>query len=218
MIVLVITRQHFLQQMLIQALSADSGVVAASGSCHPAVDAAAQSHPPHLVVVDTAHPERFRQVSGLRARFPAVKVVVLAVSGGDEEVLAWAEIGVSGYVEPDTSTEQLILTLRRAAAGEVVCPPRLTALLLKRFSAPSTVRVEMGGTSELTRREFDVVKLVAQGLANKLIARQLQIAEATVKNHVHSILEKWNVRTRGEAAACYRRSESKDAYRFREAA
>ena len=218
MVVFVITRQHFLQQMLIQALSADSGVVAANGSCHQAVNAAAQSSPPHLVVVDTAHPERFRQVSELRTRFPTVRVVVLAVTGGDEEALAWAEIGISGYIEPDTSTEQLILTLRRAAAGEVVCPPRLTALLLRRFSAPSTVRVEMGGTFDLTRRELDVVKLVAQGLGNKLIARQLQIAEATVKNHVHSILGKWNVRTRGEAAACYQRSKSEDGYRFREAA
>ena len=215
MVVLVITRQHFLQQMLIEALSADSGIAASAPGSYPPGDAAPA---PRLVVVDTAHPERFRQVFDIRARFPAVKIVVLGVTESDEEILAWAEIGISGYVEPDTSIEQLVLALRRAASGEIGCPPRLTRLLLRRFGAAPRVPTETGGIHALTRRELDVVKLVAEGLGNKRIARQLQIAEATVKNHVHSILGKWNLRSRGEAAACYRRSASDNPFALLKAA
>ena len=95
--------------------------------------------------------------------------------------------------------------VRRAGAGEVVCPPRLTALLLNRFADRSTDRTTRAGIHALTPREREIVELLADGLPNKLIARRLHVALPTVKNHVHSILDKWDVRSRGEAAARYRR-------------
>lgn len=144
-------------------------------------------------------------------------MVVLAVTDQEEDFLAWADIGISGYIEPDTSTEQLIATVRRAASGEVVCPPRLTSLLLKRFTTQSQNRALRGGIHDLTAREQEVLELLAEGLCNKRIARRLKIAESTVKNHVHSILEKCDVRSRGEAAAAYRRAKPEPARMNRDA-
>ena len=87
----------------------------------------------------------------------------------------------------------------------MACPPRLTALLLNRFTSRSSERAERAGIFSLTSREQEIAELLADGLSNKLIARRLSVALPTVKNHVHSILEKWDCRSRGEAAARYRR-------------
>jgi len=141
-----------------------------------------------------------------------VKVIVLAVRERDEEFLAWVRIGISGYLGPDTSAHDLISILRRAGAGEVVCPPRLTALLMNRFANRSNDHVTRAGIHALTSREQEIVALLADGLSSKLIARRLCLALATVlclalatvKNHIHNILDKWDVRSRGEAAAYYR--------------
>jgi DNA-binding CsgD family transcriptional regulator len=95
--------------------------------------------------------------------------------------------------------------VRRAAAGDVVCPPRLTALLLNGFANRANDRTTRAGIHVLTSREREIAALLADGMSNKLIARRLNVALPTVKNHVHSILDKWDVRSRGEAAARYRR-------------
>jgi len=110
----------------------------------------------------------------------------------------------AGYLEPDTSARDLVATVRRAAAEEVVCPPRLTALLFSRLADRSSGRITRAGIHVLTCREREIAALLADGLSNKLIARRLCVAVPTVKNHIHSILDKWDVRSRGEAAARYR--------------
>ncbi len=212
MTVLIVSRVQFLREMLQQALRSAAGIVALDGS-DPDLIEAAHGLVPDIVIVDSSHPDGFARIRALRARFPDILVIVLAIGESDEDFFAWASIGIAGYVEPETSTEELVAIIRRAGAGETVCPPRLTALLLSRFSqqagagGPARASVHV-----LTGRERDVLLLLAEGLSNKLIARQLSLAEATVKNHVHSILEKWDLRSRGEAAACYRQSIADSAF------
>ena len=172
---------------------------------------------PDVVVIDSSHPAGFAIVSAIRAQFPSVNLVVLALSDREEDFLAWANIGISGYVPPETPLDELIAIIRRSAAGEVVCPPRLTALLLSRFASQMGMAKARAGVHHLTRREREVLEFLADGLSNKLIARRLRIAEATVKNHVHSILEKWDLRSRGEAAARYRESGQEQATQFQNA-
>ena len=222
MIVLILTRMHFLREMLQQTLSVAGIPVATDGpEEHRRTDAFDGAMPetiPSLVLVDSSHPEGFAELAAIRARLGNIMAVVLAVTNRDEDFLAWADIGISGYLEPNTSTDQLIATVRRAAAGEVVCPPRLTSLLLKRFTSQSQSRSLRGGIHDLTARERQVLECLADGLCNKRIARRLHIAESTVKNHVHSILEKCDVRSRGEAAAAYRRSNPEPAASFRDVA
>lgn len=211
MAVLVCTQMQFLREMLVQTLVNEAGAISLSADQADTACGAAPLKPPELMVVDARHPDAFTKVSDVRARFPMVAVVVLAATDQQDEFLAWASIGISGYVEPDTSSSQLVTVLRRAAAGEVVCPPRLTAVLLKHKANAANAQPAIGGIFELTRREREVMEQMVEGLCNKRIARQLRIAESTVKNHVHSILEKWDVRSRGEAAALYRRSTSERA-------
>jgi DNA-binding CsgD family transcriptional regulator len=82
--------------------------------------------------------------------------------------------------------------------------------MLSRFSGGPNGHAIRGNVHELTLREREVAQLLAQGMSNKLIARELHLALSTAKNHVHSILEKWNVCSRGEAAARYRQMIEKD--------
>ena len=206
MVLLVCTQMQFLREMLAQALAVEAADAPLPNDPADITSGNAPPRPLELMVVDARHPDAFTEVSDVRIQFPLVAVVVLAATEKQDEFLVWASIGISGYVEPDTSSSQLVTILRRVAAGEVVCSPRLTAVLLKHKPAVVSVPPAIGGIFELTRREREVVEQLAEGLCNKRIARKLRIAESTVKNHVHSILEKWDLRTRGEAAARYRQS------------
>jgi two-component system nitrate/nitrite response regulator NarL len=205
MVILFISHVHFLREALVEVLRGGEGIMAFGAFSRETADAVTAEFTPNLVVIDSSHPEAMALVSVVRTRLPKVSVVVLATRERDEDFLLWADIGISGYLGPDTSSRDLISTVRRAAAGEVVCPPRLTALLLNRFADRSSDRATRAGIHALTPREREIMELLADGLPNKLIARRLQVALPTVKNHVHSILDKWDVRSRGEAAARYRR-------------
>lgn len=205
MVILFISHVHFLREAMVAILRGDDGFQAVGASSHETASAAALEFKPDIVVIDASHPDGTALVAAVRTHVSKVSVVVLAMREQDEDFLAWADIGISGYLGPDTSARDLISTVRRAGAGEVVCPPRLTALLLNRFADRSNDRATRAGIHALTPREREIVELLADGLPNKLIARRLRVALPTVKNHVHSILDKWDVRSRGEAAARYRR-------------
>ena len=205
MVILFISHVHFLREAMVAILRETDGLKVVGAFSHETADAAAIEFSPSIVVIDASHPDGTALVGAVRAHLPKVSVVVLAMRERDEDFLAWADIGISGYLGPDTSARDLISTVRRAGAGEVVCPPRLTALLLNRFADRSSDRATRAGIHALTPREREIVELLADGLPNKLIARRLRVALPTVKNHVHSILDKWDVRSRGEAAARYRR-------------
>ncbi len=204
MIILVISHVHLLREALAAALHGAEDSEAFGASSHDTVETVTLEFPPGLVVVDASHPEGMTLVASVRASLPRVKVVVLATRERDHDFFAWAEIGISGYLGPDTSAREILAAVRRAEAGDVVCSPRLTALMLGRLAGGSNVRAAGSSIHELTVREGEVAELLAKGMSNKLIARQLRIAAPTAKNHVHNILGKWNVCSRGEAAAYHR--------------
>ena len=125
---------------MVEILRGNNDHQVSSAFSHETVEAAALELAPSLVVVDASHPKAVALVAAVRAHLPKVSVVVLAMQEQDEDFLAWADIGISGYLEPCTSTQDLISAVRRAGAGEVVCPPRLTALLMNRFAGRSGER------------------------------------------------------------------------------
>jgi DNA-binding NarL/FixJ family response regulator len=137
----------------------------------------------------------------LRRALPQVKIVAFAVVDSDQELLAYAAAGVAGYVTQDGSLDDLAAAVIGALKGELFCSPRLASLLFQRVAVLSDSRDAPEEASGLTHRERQVASLLSQGLSNKEIAGSLRIGSATVKNHVHSILEKLHVRRRGEAAA-----------------
>ena len=155
---------------------------------------------PHVVLVDLAA-EGLMVARALRLEAPEARLVALAIHEVETEVIAWAEAGIAGYVSRQASLADLSATIRRAAVGEFVCPPQITANLVRRLSDMAARAPATGGLAHLTTRELDVVRLIGRGLSNKEIARELSIALPTVKNHVHSVLEKLQVRRRGEAVS-----------------
>jgi DNA-binding NarL/FixJ family response regulator len=132
---------------------------------------------------------------------PAIKVLALAVGHVDHELIAYAEAGIVGYVPREATVDDLVISIRAALRGELVCSPRVAGLLFQHLAALSRARQLPGENNQLTPREREIMELIQQGHSNKEIARSLRIAPATAKNHVHNILEKLQVSRRGEAAA-----------------
>jgi two-component system nitrate/nitrite response regulator NarL len=155
---------------------------------------------PDVVVLDPRTedgPDLAREVSRSQ---PAVRIVVFSATSNEQEVLRYAEAGVAGYVSLESSREDLVEIVQSAARGELLCPPNVAAALLRRVHVLAPRRPKLD-ESPLTARELEVAELMEAGLSNKQIALQLHIELATVKNHVHRILEKLDARRRGEAVA-----------------
>jgi two-component system nitrate/nitrite response regulator NarL len=128
-----------------------------------------------------------------------LKVVVLGLSEEEAHIVACARAGIAGYVTLDGTLHELVQRARDATVGEFNCPPRVAATLLRSLAVSTMVDNPRTATGRLTPRESEIVQLIARGLSNKQIARHLTIQVATVKNHVHNILEKLGVRRRADA-------------------
>ena len=140
------------------------------------------------------------------ALLPALKIIAFAVEELEESVLACARAGICGYVARDGSVEDLVAAIASALKGELLCSPKIAGLLFTQVAKHSeahrrTVRLD----AVLTSREQEIARLLACNLRNKEIARRLQLGPATIKNHVHSILQKLQVRDRSEVARLHLR-------------
>jgi len=159
-----------------------------------------------VVLLDVGTPGGLDMLLAFRQALPDLKIVAIAVADVEQEVVACAEAGVSGFVSRNGSIQDLVTAVQCAVRNELVCSPRIAALLFSRIAAIGSERNHGRDNNALTRREHEIVSLMTQGLSNKEIARQLCIQNATVKNHIHSILGKLEVRRRGEVAARIRAS------------
>lgn len=159
---------------------------------------------PEVVLVDTATVECPAAIRAVRRIVPGVKVLALGVPESMEELLAYAEAGVSSYVTREQSPDELVAAIESAARGEALCSPRVVAALLERVAALASEREPVLPSVRLTAREQEIIALIDLGFSNKQIARELCIELATVKNHVHHILAKLKVTRRADAAARWR--------------
>jgi len=160
---------------------------------------------PDVILLDRTMPESLALIAELRATHPAVQVVALGVDEDPPDVLACAESGASAYVARDASIDDLVATIARARNDQLVCSPRMASALFRRLATLAATRPNETGAVQLTGRERQIARLLDDGLSNKEIAARLGIGVATVKNHVHNLLEKLAVRRRGEAARAVRR-------------
>jgi two-component system, NarL family, nitrate/nitrite response regulator NarL len=151
-----------------------------------------------VALLDAPAPEAVDLAAPATAE-PDVKL--LAVGVPDEEAVEWLQAGVSGCVRPEASLEEVAGALARVARGEIVAEPEVQARLLRRVRGLAAEAPEAAEEARLTRREREVLVLIAEGLSNAEIALRLNIELSTVKNHVHSILLKFGVHSRAEAAA-----------------
>lgn len=160
---------------------------------------------PDVILVDAATVRASEMVVHVTDVLPGTPVVAFAVAECDEEeVLACAEAGVAGFVERSATIDDLVTVLHSAARGEMSCSPRVAAVVFRQMARLSAYREVALHNPGLTPREEEVVWLIEHGLSNKEIAQRLGIEVATVKNHVHNLLEKLHVRRRGDVAAVAR--------------
>jgi DNA-binding NarL/FixJ family response regulator len=161
---------------------------------------------PDAIIFDITTRDGLQLARELHARLPETKIVALAVSDIDGEIMTGAMAGISGYVHRDAGIGELVAEVLNAVRGELHCSPQLAARLLAQIASLSFGEAGASKASAdvrraLTQRETEILVLVEQGLSNKEIARALNISFATVKNHVHHILEKLNVHRRTQALA-----------------
>lgn len=158
---------------------------------------------PEVVVMDLNMPgmsgvEATRHIS--RAA-PLTRVLVLTVSDEDSDVLDAILAGACGYMLKDSSIHDLLAGIQAAAIGESLISPHIAAKVLQRVRAASTQpAVEATIRSELSEREIEVLKLIANGRDNAAIAGELSISPKTVKNHISNILMKLQIENRIQAA------------------
>ena len=162
------------------------------------------SPPPEVIVLDTLRVDGVEQVRAVREALGEVPVLGLTVPHRESDVIAVTEAGISSFVTPDASSEQLIEAIEGVARGEVTFSPSMAAALMRRLALLARDRSHNGGDASLTRREREILTLIDEGLSNKQIAQRLRIEVPTVKNHVHHILGKLGVQRRSEAAAVVR--------------
>jgi DNA-binding NarL/FixJ family response regulator len=161
---------------------------------------------PDVVLLDAALDDMPGCAHRLRDAADRIKIVAFALGDVDQELIACAEAGVSAFVGRDGSHQDLLRAIDQARRGEFTVSPHQARLLLGRIAELA----ESGSQppAKLTRRQREIVPLIERGLSNKEIARQLSVETATIKNHVHNILEKMRLRSRGEVGARVRASRT----------
>jgi DNA-binding NarL/FixJ family response regulator len=154
---------------------------------------------PTVVLFEQDGLDQPHALRSLSRAWPDAKIVAFGVGDREQDIVACAEAGLAGYVPRGASVDDLVSAIHSASRGELWCTPSAAGTLFRRV-ASMAARVPQESGFNLTGREQEIAELLARGLSNKEIARRLQIELATVKNHVHHILEKLNVRRRSEAA------------------
>ena len=150
---------------------------------------------PDVVLIDLLMPvmDGIAAIGAIRRELPDVEAIALTRVLDDNSVVGAVRAGAIGYLLKDTEADELRRAIKAAAAGQVQLSPKAAARLMREVRAPDSPEA-------LTEREVDVLRLLAQGQANKQIARNLQIGEKTVKTHVSNILAKLDVPSRTQAA------------------
>ena len=158
---------------------------------------------PDVVIMDLKMPGLggVETTQRINAVAPLTCVVVLTISVDDDDVIHAVMAGACGYLLKDASIDQLLAGIRAAAAGESLISPQIAAKLLQRLRA-QTADIDAAETirTELSDRELEVLRLIANGKDNAEIARELFISPKTVKNHISNILMKLHIQNRIQAA------------------
>ena len=190
--VLVVEDHHVVRQGLVALLNVVEGLEVV-GQAADGVEAITQfrKHKPDITLKDLRLPRMsgVDVIQRLRMETPQARFIVLTTYDGDEDIYRALQAGARAYLLKGMTSEELIAAIRTVHAGKSLIPPAIAEKLAERM-----------GTEELTPREFDVLEQIVHGKANKDIAIELAISEATVKTHINSLLGKLGVVDRTQAA------------------
>ena len=170
---------------------------------------------PDVVLVDAAlgNGDSHRLVRDLRKEGPETRVIVMDLLPVQEDVIEFVRAGANGFIVKDATLDDFVMTIRSVSHGAGVVPQSLTGTLLSHIADQALIRKGPGVLQavRMTKRERQITDLIAEGMSNKEIAQQLNIALYTVKSHVHNILEKLALHTRLQIAAHAHKGDTPDA-------
>jgi len=159
---------------------------------------------PHIVLMTMSLGDHnsLNLADALSKEVPEARVVVMGLIPTQEDVLDFVRVGACGFILKDTTLGGLLTSIRSVARGDKVLPPSLTGSLFSQIveETGGASKPRLGESMRMSRREREVMELIAQGLSNKEIAQRLHLTVYTVKSHVHKILERLALRTRVEIA------------------
>jgi len=178
----------------------DIEVVGEAGDGVAATELAA-STVPDVILMDVRMPKRsgIEACVAIKEVAPTARIIMLTVSDEEADLYDAVKNGASGYLLKDSSIDEVAQAIRVVADGQSLISPSMAIKLLDEFKQMSRSDRQQVPSPRLTDRELEVLKLVAQGLNNREIAKRLFISENTVKNHVRNILEKLQLHSRMEA-------------------
>ena len=200
--VLVVDDQELFRRGLIMLLSGDSDieVVGEAADGVTATDLAVTTAP-DVILLDVRMPRRtgVEACRAIKEAVPSAKIIMLTVSDEEADLYESVKNGASGYLLKDSSIEEVAQAVRVVNEGQSLISPSMAVKLIDEFKQMSKPEREQGPALKLTERELEVLRLVAKGLNNREVAKELFISENTVKNHVRNILEKLQLHSRMEA-------------------
>ncbi len=199
---------RFLGEILAATLELDPEV-SVVGQCADLSEAAAlsDSGQADVVLFDARIPDAAAVVRRVIEVYPALRVVASGVRETEDDIVAWAEAGVVGYVPRTAALADLVRLIMDIHSGEQVCAGKVATGLLRHIALSARRGADRGAAvaaPALTKRERQVAELIRSGLSDKEVARQLNISLATTKSHVHNLLGKLNARRRSEVAGSLR--------------
>jgi two-component system, NarL family, response regulator LiaR len=176
------------------ALDAGLEVVGEANNGREAVELVERLRP-DVVLMDLVMPvlDGISAIQEIKSRFPDVEIIAVTSVLEDAKVIGAVQAGAIGYLLKDTQADALVEAIHAAGRGEVRLHPEAAKRLAREVKTPDA-------TESLTPRETQILRLIAQGHANKVIARELSVEERTVKTHVSSLLSKLGLSSRTQAA------------------
>lgn len=208
--VMLVDDHPLLRAAVSRAINSDDVVVVAEASSAEEALALAPRVEPDVLLVDIALPAMsgVQLVRELAPRLPHTKIIMLTVSAADRDLMDAMRAGASGYLTKDVTPEALARAVRAARTDELIMPRRLAGRLVQRLSqrAPAADPADPDDPpiEQLSPRERDVLRLIAEDLTDREIGAALGISVRTVETHVSNVLHKLGVRNRAEAARRYR--------------
>jgi DNA-binding NarL/FixJ family response regulator len=183
------------------ALADDIDIVAQAADGTEAIELA-KTHRPDVILMDIQmpHVNGVEATRTIRSILPATQIIILTTFDDDEYLLAGLRAGACGYLLKDMPSEQLADAIRSAAKGQSPIGPEMARKLVN-LVTHSPIAPPPPAVTDLSDREIEVLRLIADGSSNKEIAEKLFIAEGTAKNHVSNILSKLEARDRAQAVA-----------------
>ena len=200
--VLVVDDQELFRRGLIMLLSGDTDIeVVGEASDGITATELAVKTAPDVILLDVRMPRRTggEACRGSKEAVPSAKIIMLTVSDEEADLYESVKNGASGYLLKDSSIEEVAQAIRVVNEGQSLISPSMAVKLIDEFKQMSKPEREQGPALKLTERELEVLRLVAKGLNNREVAKELFISENTVKNHVRNILEKLQLHSRMEA-------------------